>query len=64
MQRVLIAVNKSAQSKVYSLDITGTDLQDAHSASARVGGSDSVLLNGPILTLHLAPESALIATVE
>lgn len=64
MQRVLIAVNKSTQSKIYSLDITGTDLEDAHSARAVVGGSNSVLLTGPILTLHIAPESALIATVE
>jgi glycosidase len=63
-QRVLIALNKGIQSENTSLDITGTTLNDTRSASMLVGDSNSIRLADHKLILRVAPESAVIATIE
>ena len=63
-QRVLIAVNRSTESQTRSFDTAGTVLEGMHSTGILIGVPDSLLLSGPKLTLHIASESAIIATAE
>jgi len=63
-QRVLVAINKGSQTKDILLDTSGTTLDGAGFASILAGDSNGVVLSGSSCTLHLAPESAVIAKIE
>ena len=63
-QRVVIAINKSKHAENRSLETSGTTMEDAHSTKILLGGSDSMSITGSTLTLHLDPESAIIATIN
>ncbi len=61
--RILIAINKGTQSADLLFDTTDTTLDGARTASILTGDS-TITLNPSKCTLHLAPESALIATIQ
>jgi glycosidase len=63
-QRILIAINKSKLSENTLLETSGTVLNGARAANIVLGNLDSISLADSKFNLHLAPESAIIATIE
>jgi len=63
-QRVLVAINKGSQTEDILIDTSGTTLEGAGFAKMLAGDSNGVGMSGSSCSLHLMPESAVIATIE
>jgi neopullulanase len=63
-QRVLVAINKGSQTEDILIDTSGTTLEGAGFAKMLAGDLNGVGMSGSSCSLHLMPESAVIASIE